>query len=128
MIFETLLDSINTVGSDIGLGVAGAGIGAGLAAIGAGMGIGKIASAANESIARQPEAAGDIRTNTIITAAFIEGVCLFAVLVGLLVGGNMAAPAAIEADKALNEAQAYQLEQTKKADKKAEEAEAAAAK
>jgi F-type H+-transporting ATPase subunit c len=61
-----------------------AGIGAGMAAIGAGLGIGKIGAAANEGIARQPEAAGDIRGGSIILAAFIEGVCLFAVVVALL--------------------------------------------
>jgi F-type H+-transporting ATPase subunit c len=75
-----------------GWGLMGAGIGAGIAAIGAGMGIGRIASSATESIARQPEAAGDIRGVTIITAAFIEGVCLFAVVVCLLVQGTAAGP------------------------------------
>src|SRR6266849_5087450 len=75
-----------------GLGLMGAGLGAGLAAIGAGMGIGRIASSATESIARQPEAAGDIRGVTIITAAFIEGVALFAVVVCLLVQGTAAGP------------------------------------
>ena len=54
-------------------------------------GIGRIASTATESIARQPEAAGDIRGVTIITAAFIEGVCLFAVVVCLLVQGTAGA-------------------------------------
>lgn len=63
------------------LGKLGAGLGAGIAAIGAGLGIGKIGGAANESIARQPEAAGDIRGGSLILAAFIEGVALFAVLV-----------------------------------------------
>ena len=63
----------------------GAGIGAGIAAIGAGLGIGRIAGSATESIARQPQAAGDIRGVTIVTSAFIEGVCLFAVVVCLLV-------------------------------------------
>jgi len=71
-----------------GLGLMGAGLGAGIAAIGAGMGIGRIASSATEAIARQPEAANDIRGVTIITAAFIEGVCLFAVVVCLLVQGT----------------------------------------
>lgn len=70
-----------------------AGIGAGLAAIGAGIGIGKLAGQAAEGIARQPEAAGDIRGVTILTAAFIEGVALFAVVVCLLViilgGGSL---------------------------------------
>lgn len=62
----------------------GAGLGAGLACIGVGLGIGKIASSAVESIARQPEASNDIRGAMILTSAFIEGVCLFAVVVALL--------------------------------------------
>jgi F-type H+-transporting ATPase subunit c len=70
----------------IALGMFGAAIGAAVAAIAAGLGISRIASAAVESVARQPEAAGDIRGVTIITSAFIEGVCLFAVVVCLLVG------------------------------------------
>ena len=67
-------------------GLAGAGIGAGIAAIAAGIGIGRIASSATESIARQPEAAADIRGGSIILAALIEGVSLFAVVVTLLIG------------------------------------------
>lgn len=63
---------------------AGGAIGAGLAAIGAGIGIGQIGKGAVESIARQPEALNDIRANMILTAAFIEGVALFAVIVGIL--------------------------------------------
>lgn len=59
-------------------------IGASLAAIGAGIGIGNLSGKAMEAIARQPEAAGDIRGLAIITAAFIEGVALFAVIVALL--------------------------------------------
>ena len=65
-------------------GPLGAGLGAGLAAIGAGIGIGRLGSGASESIARQPEASGDIRGITIITAAFIEGVALFAIVVCLI--------------------------------------------
>jgi F-type H+-transporting ATPase subunit c len=63
---------------------AGGAIGAGLAAIAAGIGIGQIGRGAVESIARQPEAANDIRANMILTAAFIEGVALFAVIAGIL--------------------------------------------
>ena len=66
------------------IGKVGAGIGAGLAAIGAGVGIGNIGKGAVESVARQPEAGGDIRTNMILTAAFVEGVALFAIVVCLL--------------------------------------------
>ena len=62
----------------------GAGFGAAIAAIGAGIGIGKIGSSAMEAIARQPEAAGDIRSNMIVIAALSEGVALFAVIVCLL--------------------------------------------
>ncbi len=61
-----------------------AAIGAGMAAIGAGIGIGRIGASANEGIARQPEAVGDIRGGSIILAAFIEGVCLFAVVATLI--------------------------------------------
>jgi F-type H+-transporting ATPase subunit c len=63
----------------------GAGIGAGIAAIGAGVGIGNIGRGAVESIARQPEAVGDIRSNMIVAAALIEGVAFFAIVVCLLV-------------------------------------------
>ncbi|TAH38753.1 MAG: ATP synthase F0 subunit C [Planctomycetota bacterium] len=62
-----------------------AAVGAGLAVIGAGIGIGKIAAAGNEAIARQPEAATDIKGNSLILSALIEGVALFGVVVALLV-------------------------------------------
>ena len=62
----------------------GAALGAGIAAIAAGFGIGKIGSSAMEAIARQPEAAGDIRSNMIVIAALVEGVALFAVIVCVL--------------------------------------------
>ncbi len=62
----------------------GAALGAGIAAIGAGLGIGKIGASAMEAIARQPEAAGDIRSNMIVIAALVEGVALFAVIVCVL--------------------------------------------
>ena len=66
------------------LGYFGAGIGAGLAVIGAGIGIGRLAASAMEGSARQPTAAGDIRTSMIIAAALIEGVTLFAIVVCML--------------------------------------------
>ncbi len=62
----------------------GAALGAGIAAIAAGIGIGKIGGSAMEAIARQPEAAGDIRSSMIVIAALIEGVALFAVIVAAL--------------------------------------------
>lgn len=67
------------------MGAGLAAIGAALAVIGAGLGIGKIGGSAMEGIARQPSAAGDIRTNMIVAAALIEGAALFAIVVALLV-------------------------------------------
>jgi len=67
----------------MGVGI-GAGIVGGLAVLGAGLGIGKIGASANESTARQPEMGGRIFTNMILTAALVEGVALFAVVVSLL--------------------------------------------
>ena len=62
----------------------GGGLAAGIGALGAGVGIGRIGGGAVEAIARQPEMAGSIGTNMIITAALVEGVALFAVVIGLL--------------------------------------------
>lgn len=58
----------------------GGGIGAGLVLMGGGAAIGRIGSAAVESMARQPEVAGQINTAMLITAAMVEGATLFAVL------------------------------------------------
>ncbi len=65
-------------------GYLSAGIGAGIVTVGAALGIGKIAGMAVDGTARQPEAANDIRTSMIITAAFIEGVALFGQVVCFL--------------------------------------------
>ena len=62
----------------------GAAFGAGLIIIGAGMGIGKIGSCAVESMARQPEVAGNIQTAMIIAAALIEGATFFGLIVCML--------------------------------------------
>jgi F-type H+-transporting ATPase subunit c len=76
---------LNTIMLEAGeMAKAGGAIGAGIAALGAGVGIGQIGRGAVESIARQPEASGDIRANMILTAAFVEGVALFAVIAGIL--------------------------------------------
>ncbi|WP_118976887.1 ATP synthase F0 subunit C [Taibaiella koreensis] len=76
----SLLNTVMLAAESAGLGA----IGAGIAALAAGVGIGQIGKGAVESIARQPEAAGDIRSNMILTAAFVEGVALFGVIAGLL--------------------------------------------
>jgi len=66
------------------LSLLGAGLGIGLTVLGAALGIGKIGVAAAEGIARQPEAAGNIQTASIILAALIEGAALFGLVITLL--------------------------------------------
>ena len=73
------------VAANMAIAKMGAGIGAGLAAIGAGVGIGRIGGSAVEAIARQPEAAGDIRSNMIVSAALIEGAAFFAMVICFLI-------------------------------------------
>jgi F-type H+-transporting ATPase subunit c len=63
----------------------GAALAASIAVIGAALGIGKIGASALESIARQPEAANDLRSSMIVAAALIEGATFFAIVVCLLV-------------------------------------------
>ena len=65
-----------------------ASFGAALTIIGAGYGFAKIGSAALESIARQPEAAGDIRGAMIVAAALLEGATFFALIVCIAKGVN----------------------------------------
>ena len=62
---------------------AGGAAGAGLVLLGAGLGIGKIGASAVESMARQPEVAGNIQTAMIIAAALIEGVAFFGLIICL---------------------------------------------
>ena len=79
MLLQILMQAAETK-----IGPLGAGIGAGLVAIGTGLGIGNIGKGAVESIARQPEVSGDIRTTAIIMAALIEGVALFGAVICFL--------------------------------------------
>jgi F-type H+-transporting ATPase subunit c len=63
----------------------GAALAAGIVVVGAALGISRIGSSALEAIARQPEAADNIRMSMIIIGALVEGVALFAIIVCLLV-------------------------------------------
>jgi len=64
--------------------VIGAGIGSGLIIAAAAYGISRVGASAVESMARQPEAAGNIQTAMLIAAALIEGVTFFALIVLLI--------------------------------------------
>jgi F-type H+-transporting ATPase subunit c len=65
-------------------GTLGAGIGLGLALIGAGIGLGRIGGSVAESIARQPEAAGEIRGAGLLIAVLLEGATIIALVFALL--------------------------------------------
>ncbi len=75
--YPLLLDSVGTQM------LAGA-LGAALVVYAGARAISQIGVAAVESIARQPEVAGQINTSMIIVAAMIEGATLFGVIVTLL--------------------------------------------
>jgi F-type H+-transporting ATPase subunit c len=66
------------------LGYLAAGIGAGLIVIGAGYGIGKLAASAMEATGRQPEAANQVRTSMLLSAALIEGATFFGLAICIL--------------------------------------------
>ncbi len=68
----------------LGLAILGSAIGCGLAVIGGGLGIGKLCGSAMEGMARQPEMASRLFTTMLISAALIEGIALFAIVICLL--------------------------------------------
>ena len=59
-----------------------------IATIGPGLGQGIAASKAMEAIARQPEAAGDIRTSLILAFAFMEALTIYGLLIAFMVLGK----------------------------------------
>jgi F-type H+-transporting ATPase subunit c len=62
----------------------GAALAMGLGAIGPGIGIGLIGAKAMEAMGRNPEAAGTIQTNMILSIAFAESIGIFALVIALL--------------------------------------------
>ena len=68
-----------------GLGSIGAGLVYGLGAIGPGIGLGYLIGKAIESMARQPEAAGMVRTTMFLGIAFVEALALFGFVLSFIV-------------------------------------------
>src|SRR5215207_5347103 len=90
LVFAAFAAAQNTTPNSVtfaGAGL-GAGLGAALTIMGAGYGFSKIGSSALESMARQPEVAGQIQTAMIIIGALLEGATFFALIVCILVNGN----------------------------------------
>lgn len=65
------------------------GFGLPVAVLSAAIGQGRAAAAALEGMARQPEAAGNIRTAMIIALAFIESLVIYALLMFFLLQGRL---------------------------------------
>ena len=72
-------------GSTIGLKAIAAGIAVGVAAAGGAVGMGLATAKSTESIARQPEAEGKVRTTLMLGLVFIETAIIYALLVVILI-------------------------------------------
>src|SRR2546425_11451693 len=62
----------------------GCGLGCALTLVGAGIGFGRIGAAALESMARQPEVAGQVSASMITIAALLEGATFFSLIVCII--------------------------------------------
>ena len=69
----------------IGLKAIAAGIAVGIAAAGGAVGMGMATAKSTESIARQPEAEGKVRTTLMLGLVFIETAIIYALLVVILI-------------------------------------------
>jgi len=72
-----------------GLIALGAAFAVGIAAVGAGVGQGIASGKAFESIARQPEVSGTIRTLLFIALAFMETLTIYGLLIAFLLNGKI---------------------------------------
>ncbi|GFN22973.1 ATP synthase F0 subunit C [Moorellaceae bacterium AZ2] len=66
------------------LGFIGVALAIGLPALGSALGQGNASARAMEGIARQPEAAGNIRTTLLLALAFMEALTLFSFVIAIL--------------------------------------------
>ena len=88
MAITPLLAEINAEGTelvDMGRAIS-AGFAYGLAAIGPGIGIGYLVGQSVQAMARQPEAAGMVRTTMFLGIAFTEALALIGFVVFILLG------------------------------------------
>ena len=85
--FTALVAAAEEAAADDGKNIAaatGAGYAYGLAAIGPGIGIGYLVGKSVEAMARQPEAAGMVRTTMFLGIAFTEALALIGFVVFIL--------------------------------------------
>jgi F-type H+-transporting ATPase subunit c len=79
LLAQSAAETVN-VGVPIGKGLV-----YGLAAIGPGIGIGFLVGKSVEAMARQPEAAGMVRTTMFLGIAFVEALALFGFVLSFIV-------------------------------------------
>ncbi|NLC76477.1 MAG: ATP synthase F0 subunit C [Clostridia bacterium] len=72
------------------LAFVGVALAIGLVGLGSALGQGNAAARAMEGIARQPEAAGEIRTSLLLALAFMEALTLFAFVIAILMWTKIA--------------------------------------
>ena len=86
-VIELATEATDTAASDKATaGASSAGFAYGLAAIGPGIGIGYLVGKSVEAMARQPEAAGMVRTTMFLGIAFTEALALIGFVVFILIG------------------------------------------
>jgi len=72
------------------LAFVGVSLAIGLVGLGSALGQGNAAARAMEGIARQPEAAGELRTSLLLALAFMEALTLFAFVIAILMWTKIA--------------------------------------
>ncbi|MGZ5290993.1 MAG: ATP synthase F0 subunit C [Actinomycetota bacterium] len=81
--FRQLIGVLAQVEGDVG--AIGKGLVYGLGAIGPGIGLGFIVGKSVEAMARQPEAAGMVRTTMFLGIAFVEALALFGFVLSFII-------------------------------------------
>ncbi len=72
-----------------GLIALAAGLAIGIATLGPALGQGNAAARALEGMARQPEAANDLRTSMILALAFMEALTIYGLLIAFMLIGKI---------------------------------------
>ena len=86
LVAQVPLDGLSGEDAKAASAASSAGFAYGLAAIGPGIGIGYLVGTSVEAMARQPEAAGMVRTTMFLGIAFTEALALIGFVVFILIG------------------------------------------
>jgi F-type H+-transporting ATPase subunit c len=81
----TMAFAADGMDTGFGMSVMGMAIGIAIAAAGCGLGQGMAVKAACEGTARNPDASGKISQSLILGLAFVESLCIYALLVDLII-------------------------------------------